>query len=627
MIKYRICLLGYQKLTELARAALKSLDLPDTEVRIAECNVETLQKTVEQAITEGYDSFIAGSANAAEFRRHFKSHLTEIALRPIDYLSAIKKAQTLGQSPVLVLYRYGRTVDLPMLEYLSGISLETIVYEDSADLQDGILAAKGDVIVGAGHANELALELGRKAVLLYPGADSVKNAILRARAMAVELEKEIRKSCTIEAILGSAPIGLIVSDPGGRITLFNRAARNYSMVGNARLLGKSLSEVLPPLSPEAFLRSGEQETDQRRLINGAMMRTVQVRITDREEMVGVLTTIYPDNSRRSNQSTDAAEKFRAYGTWEDAIGSSPAITSFIREAKATSDAGYPLAIIGEPGTSKTFYAGCIHNGSVNAKSPCVTINASALPDQEVSRVLFGSEDAAGVRPGLLELAGSGTVILRNLPLASKIVQNALLLAITKQQFLRLGGLTPVPFKARVITIADSDDSEGILLPLWHTLSVLTLHVPPLRERAQDIPALFAHLAAQDASLSSQRRTLKADSELLQYYSWPGNMLELQAACSRYAFLLSKATRPTPAARHLLLIQAIGEDNLFAEVLRRHPALAQIRDTGGKAAEKIPAEKLLAGIADLKTILKYNNETIARKLSVGRTTLWRILKES
>ena len=195
--KYRLCFLGYQNLTELARSALAGMELPDTEVRLADCNVETLQKTVDQAIADGYDYFIAGSANAAEFRRHYKAHLTEITLRPVDYLLAINKALKIGRSPVLVLYRHGRPVDLPLLEDLSGISLETIVYEDSADLQEGILHAAGDVVVGAGHANELAMELGRKAVLLYPGEDSVKSAIRRARALAVELEKEARRSRTI----------------------------------------------------------------------------------------------------------------------------------------------------------------------------------------------------------------------------------------------------------------------------------------------------------------------------------------------------------------------------------------------------------------------------------------------
>ena len=146
-----------------------------------------------------------------------------------------------------------------------------------------------------------------------------------------------------------------------------------------------------------------------------------------------------------------------------------------------------------------------------------------------------------------------------------------------------------------------------------------------RERAQDIPDLFAYFAAQESGLSGQRRTLKANDELLRYYSWPGNLQELSAVCGRYAYFLSQATKPTPAARHLLLIEAIGEDKLFEEVLRRHPALAQIRESGGKNAEKIPAEELLAGIEDLKRILKYSNDTIAKKLSVGRTTLWRILK--
>ena len=615
--KYRICFLGYRSLSSLARTALETLNLPDTDVKIEDCHVETLQSVVDRAILEGYEIFIAGSANAAEFRRHYHARLVEIHLRPVDYLIAIRKALSLGNRPVIALYRYGRPVDLPLLSSLSGIPLETIPYEDSAELQEGILHTAGDVIIGASHAIELASELGRKSVLLYPGEDSIKSSIRRARSLAAELEQEIQRTRTIQTILSDAPIGLIVSDPEGNITLFNRAARNYAQLGSLKVLGKKLREILPSVAPEAFLESGEKEMDTRKLVNDVMLRCVHVRIQDNATPLGVLTTLYPDNLRRRKED-NPQKQFRARASWKDVISTAPCISSLVENARSAADSGLPLLIAGEAGTGKSFYSQCIHNGSSRSKAPYIQINTVSIPDQECARILFGSEDSGGIRPGLLELAGKGTVVLQNLPLASKTVQRCLFQAVSEQSFLRLGGTDLVPFSARIITILDTPDSEqDIFPPLRHSVSVLSITVPPLRERREDILPLFSFLASQDETNIIRPRTLKNSEELLRYYSWPGNLTELASVCRRYAYLLSKSINPTANTRHLLLLQAIGEEHVFEEILKNHPALLD--------AAKSPAEEVLAGLEEIKRLLKYNNDTIAKKLSLGRTTLWRITK--
>lgn len=629
--KYSIFFLGYRNLSVMARSAIESLSLPDTEIHLEDCNVETLRKTVDQALRDGFEIFIAGSANAAEFRRHYHAHLVEIHLRPIDYLVAVKKALELGQKPVLALYRYGRPVDLALLNSLSGISLLSFQYEDSAELQEGILNTAGDVIIGAGHANELAESLGKKSVLLYPGEDSIKSAIRRARNLAVELEQEIQKSRTIQTIVNDAPIGLIVSDVDGNITLFNRAARNYAQLNGPRLQlkGRQLSEILPALDPKEFLRSGEPETDERRLINGAMMRCVFVRIQDRGRVVGVLTTLYPDNSRRKKEDKPVPEQFLVRSSWNDVIGDSPTVKALIQEAKSFASSAYPLLVTGEPGTGKTFYARLIHASSKRKKDPCIPVNTAAIPDSRAAEILFGTEGPDGVRPGLFETAGSGTILLQNLDLASKIVQSCLFQAVSDNSYLRVGGVTPIELTARIITILDTapeeparltaSTAEGIFPPLFQTLSVLSLRIPSLRERRADVPALFDFQAAQETASDGKKQRLKASSEVLRYYSWPGNLIELSSVCRRYAFLLSQADSATANTRHLLLLQAIGEDKLYEEILNRHPAL--------RNAAKSPAEEVLAGLEDMKRILKYNNETIAERLSLSRTTLWRITRDS
>lgn len=617
--KYKICFLGYGKLSEIARSVLDSLEYDDTEVLLADCNVETLPATVDQALENGYEMFIAGSANAAEFKRYSTAHLVEISTGTVDYLVAIKKALQIGQHPVIAAYSYGRPVDVPLLEELSGVSLETVIYEDGAELRDGLVHAVGDVVIGASHANELAAEMGKKSILLYPSESSILRAVRRARNMCMELEKENRKAKTIQAVLNNAPIGLIVNDSNGLITLFNRAARQYAQIGSTKVLGKSLDTILPSLSPEDFLEGELREQDRRKLINGVMLRCIQSRIEDNKSILGVMTTLFPDNTRHKQQEELNRQQFVAHATWKDTIGNSPAMKALIRQANSFAGSDYPLVIDGEPGTGKNFISQCIHNGSLRGREPYVTVNAAALPDQEALRVLFGYEDAGGVHTGLLEIAQKGTVVLQNLPFASAVIQSCLLDAIAHQQFLRLGGSAPVSFHARVVTIlSDFDVAEKNVMPeLWMHLSVLRLTLPPLRARNEDILPLFQYFMSQEQDIS-HRRTLTVPGEVLELYSWPGNLIELSAICRRYAFLLSQGTNQTTNARQLLLVQAIGEDRLFREIVAQYPALSDISNCH--------AEDVIPGIDTIKKVLKYNNEKIAERLSVSRTTLWRITKD-
>ena len=613
--EYKICVLAYGKLYEIAQQAKASLEYEDTELEIRRCTVDTLSETVEQAAAGGCEVFIAGAANAAEFNRCSNEHLVEIRLSNIDYLRAIKKAAAIGSRPAIAAYRYGRGVDLPLLEELSGRSLELILYEDSAELYQGIRDSEADVIIGASHAAEIAGELEKKSVLLYFSEDSFLSAVRRARLLAQDLHKNARMTMITRAVLNDTPFGMAVTDEEGKVLYANRALQQQAGLERARLRGRVLSELVPSLATEAFLQSGLRLQDQKRLVNGAMLRCVQTRIEDRGRMIGVLTTLYPDNARRSRTETSGEDSFRARYSWKDATILSPAMKAFVRQAKTYAELPDPVLIEGEAGTGKSFLTQCMHTGSSRATAPYLTVNTAALPDQDVVRVLFGSEDASGVHPGLLELAGNGTVVLLELGHATETVKSCILEAVSNHQFRRLGGVAPVLFRAKVLTVLDSpSESVKIREDLKHWLSVFRLSVPPLRERQEDLPSVFARLALEG---SETRKVGPELAEVLRFYSWPGNLPELTSVCRRYDYLLREAKKPGSGTRQRLLVQAIGEGELFSEYLRQFPVL---RDP----AKAEPAE-LVPPLQHMKHLLKYNDNRLAEIFSLSRTTLWRIRK--
>ncbi|MBQ9663421.1 MAG: sigma 54-interacting transcriptional regulator [Oscillospiraceae bacterium] len=615
--QFFISVLAYGKLCDMARQAVADLDYEDTEIQIYDCNVDTLPATVEQATNQGCEIFVAGAGNAAAFSRCSQAHLVEIRIGTVDYLRAIRKAVQIGTRPLIAVYRYGRAVDLPLLEELSGVKLELLQYEDSADLYQGVQRSEADVVIGASHAVEIAEELHRKHVLLYFSEASMRSALRRARDLAVDLQKNMFGFRLNQTVLSHAPFGFVATDDRGRILVFNRMLRRQTGLEDVRVQGRPLSEVVPALAPEDFLAGDEMQTDQRRLINGAMQRCVQLRVEDRGKSFGSLTFLYPDNARRSRSEPGEGERFRAHHSWKDAVSLSPAMQSMIREAKLLADQPYPLAIGGEAGVGKSFFAQCIHSGSRRAREPWLSINLAALPDQDAPRILFGVEDGSAVRQGLLELAQEGSVLLQGIGSSTAAVQSCILQVLTDGQFRRIGGVFPVPFRARFITAFNEGDPALLRDDLWQRLSVFRVEVPPLRRREEDIPALFS-LLAQERGVSLRRQGADFDA-LLRFYSWPGNLSELSAVCQRYLFYLRQTEKPSPSARHQLLIRAIGEDELFAEYRRRYPVL---RDPSSAAPEE-----LLPAIEHMKQLLKVSNDRLAEKLSLSRTTLWRIKKEN
>ena len=198
------------------------------------------------------------------------------------------------------------------------------------------------------------------------------------------------------------------------------------------------------------------------------------------------------------------------------------------------------------------------------------------------------------------------------------VQSCILKVLTERQFRRLGGTAPIPFRAKLITTINSENArEHIRENLWQRLSVFSLEVPPLRSRKEDILPLFLHLS-RDSGINPRWFGTEAE-ELLQFYSWPGNLAELSSVCKRFAFLIRQVEKPSPSARQNLLIQAIGENTLFREFLKKYPFL----DNPGSVS---PAE-LANALDHIKHLLKYNNDKLAEKLSLSRTTLWRLKKTS
>jgi two-component system, NtrC family, response regulator AtoC len=198
------------------------------------------------------------------------------------------------------------------------------------------------------------------------------------------------------------------------------------------------------------------------------------------------------------------------------------------------DRDVPILILGESGTGKDFLAESIHASGNRRDEPFVHIECASIPADLFESELFGHErgtftDAHARKVGKLEAARRGTVYFDEISALAPQLQAKLLRAIEERRFARLGGGATVPFEARVISSTSADPREALRRDLYYRINVVTLTLPPLRERAEDVLPLAKHFLGR-------KRLAAGAQRLLASYAWPGNIRELKNALERAALV-------------------------------------------------------------------------------------------
>ena len=616
-IPYRICILGYGRLTDLANHVTKQLTWPDTQILVVDCNVDTLLSHVNEARAHGYEVFVGGAGNAAEFFRQVGGHLVEIRIRDVDYLRAIRESRRLGRHPVIAAYRYSRVPNTALYQELLETEVELLAYEDGLDLYRRLKHSDSDVVIGASHAVEAAEALGKPGILIYPGKDSLLRTITHARSVAIELRKESWNQAVIRSVLNNSAFGIVVSDSENKITLFNNAAQNMTGLPASRVRGTDMDQVFPSLETQHFFASSTHRKDNYHLIGEAMFRCVQTKIVHREETLGVLTTLNTDTRSRRHKGEPAPVPYRAESTFESLTTQSAAMQKLVAKAEIYADSFAPVVLLGDEGTDREKLTQCIHNRSLCAKGPYVPIRLASIGQYDAGRYLLGCEERAHTTVGLLEMANHGTAVLLQLGQASPQALRCIGDVLTTHRILRLGQLEPTPVNIRFLAVVTPEEWRQLPADLRYRLGSFQLQVPPLRQRREDIPALFFAAATQEAGTRLGSRLLTPHMrELLETYRWPGNLAELTAVVQRYLQALNQSAKPSTAARFHMLLEAIGEDIVLQDLLEQYGLIGEPRTW--------PSDQLAQCVARMKSFLGYNNEQIAEKLGMSRTSLWRVL---
>jgi two-component system, NtrC family, response regulator AlgB len=293
---------------------------------------------------------------------------------------------------------------------------------------------------------------------------------------------------------------------------------------------------------------------------------------------------------------------------------SPRMRTLVETARQAAASDATILLLGESGTGKNVLARAIHGWSPRAKHPFVVVNCTTLSEELLESELFGHvrgsfTGAIKDKPGRLEAAHRGTVFLDEISDLSVALQAKLLRFLQERRFERVGGSSTIEVDARIIAATNRDLEREVATghfrdDLYYRLNVISLSVPSLRERSEDIPALAERFLAA-AALRNRRPGLKFSPETAQAlwrYRWPGNVRELRNAIER-AVVLSRSELIRPEE--------------LPDIMFRPQSVPRIAPEASASLEEVERDHIRRVLAEAASL-----EEAADTLGISVATLWR-----
>ena len=316
------------------------------------------------------------------------------------------------------------------------------------------------------------------------------------------------------------------------------------------------------------------------------------------------------------------EKIKSNQGFGSIVGRAPEMEKLYRIIAKAAHSGHPVLILGESGTGKEMVARGIHFSGPYRDKPFIPVDCGSLVPTLIESELFGYVKGAFTgavqsKEGLLAIAEGGTVFLDEVGELPVDLQAKLLRAIQEKEIRQVGSTKRIPINVRILAATNRDLEQSVAQgsfrrDLYFRLNVLSLRIPPLRERRQDIPLLVAHFLERITRSSGQEHTLSDEAlKAMLAYDWPGNVRELENCLDRACAL------NTGPMIHLR--------DLPSAISGAH---SQIPAAGEASSAKIIPMADLEKQTIMNTIAQLNGDKLmaARLLGIGKTTLYRKLKE-
>lgn len=528
--------------------------------------VQLAKRLKNQAV----DVIVSRGGTAYVIAAEVRMPVVEIAITGQDIAQTFKQAKIITglQNPKIALIDFRKMArDVEALSEIMGIHLQIYSVDKIEDIPAVVeKAAKSDadIIVGGVRAFHIALKKSLKAQIITSGDFSLRAAFLEAQKIVLARKIEKERAEEFKALADHSSEGIISINSDKIIKVFSRAAERLLKCSACEMIGQKIDSVLSFINVDGCFSEGKESVGQTFHFGNTWITFNIAPITIDQTVAGAIITLQ-DITRIQEMEVKirnelSAKRFVAKHTFAKIIGLSDQIAEAKRIAQEIALVDSTVLISGESGTGKELFAQSIHNASRRRERPFVAVNCAALPLNLLESELFGYVEGAFTgatkkgKPGLFEMAHRGTLFLDEISEMDKYGQSRLLRVLQEKQVMRLGDDKYIPVDVRIIT-ATNRKLPGLVKDgefrqdLFYRLKVLSVKIPPLRDRNGDIKLLAKHFLEFYKKLHAKQLEITPDGyEYLTKYTWPGNVRELMYFIERVVVIAKESNIDKVAMR-------------------------------------------------------------------------------
>jgi transcriptional regulator, propionate catabolism operon regulatory protein len=626
---------------ELINETLRLAKLKNYEVIVAPFSIDDAIPAAQRMENEGIDIIISRRFTASVLRKHIHIPVLAVPVTFFDLYQIIWRASKRWNNILVPLYRgsveIGKIVEL---KNMIGVEINYYEYDNQKEMEAAIqwgLNHGCQCVVGGPNTKAMAMKWGMNCEEITSSSESIKFTLDEAYWVAVNRRKESEQNHFYKTIVNMSLKNVIAVDQHGVVKISNERARKLFNIPEIPEEAINIKDVLNSKYIQDAMNAQRVVNYHVKQIGGKQYLIEYLPVELENKSIGGIVTIQDTDSvilAESEIRRSMARGLIAKYTLDDFVYKNSDTEKLIGEIKKYANTESTVLITGPTGTGKEIIAHSIHGLSKRKSGPFVSINCAAIPEQLLESELFGHEEGSftgakrGGKLGLFEIAHKGTIFLDEICSMPLSLQGRLLRVLQEREVMRVGADKLIPIDVRVIAATNGDlrqevSSGKFREDLFFRINVLSLKIPPLSERIEDIPYLVQYLVDKLSKKHGMPilRMPKSCIKKLTSLSWPGNVRELSNFLEKM----------------IVLCQGSFSEEIFLQHYNELSIYSQIRAAENNKAvttgnhTEIKSERSIGKnneyIMQILRESKFNKSVAAKKLGMSRMTLWRKLKYS
>ena len=622
-------LLPKEYMLEQARNVIREDELDIDILKVIKTSDSVYE--ARQAVEQGAEVVLARGVQAAFIRQYTNIPVAELTLTGQEIglmIASAKKKVPDKKCPQIALIGFKNMFsDTTYADELFDIRLkfyDITAIEQAAEKVDLAIQEGADVLLGGDTVNALAAQKGIPAQFIDSTEESIRSAIGVAKKMILTAEAEKNFTAQFETVLDNSYNGILEIDENKEIMIVNRAGEELFHKKASQLEGTALEKVIPELEQRYIddVLSGKRDSFMTSVyVAGVPMMLTAAPIQYENKIRGAIISLYRNASVRKNDADELhsyyLKGYVAYAHFSDIRITGKEMEYCVELSKMYALSKNPVLICGEDGTDKEKLAQCIHNNSSYKAGPFVAVNCSGMTEQMQVDRLFGNPDAEdeSMKKGALAIGDHGTIVISEIEKLSLLCQYRLYRAIRYDSLIQNDLERSQTLDNRIIAITGADLYQYVgqgrfRQDLYYLLNSLTVEIPPLRKRPQDIRAIVEDCRVRFTKRYARFPKIAEDAmEALAGFGWQGNEIQLESFCERLFLTSPKKT--------------ITSDYVYFLLDTLYPVKERISEDGTTVIYQHPEA---ARLTELLEKHQGNRSAVAKELGISTTTLWRRMKK-